>query len=101
MSPSKRRLPPKRKPRPKLIHQIKITLRRTDPPIWRRVQVPADIWLSMLHGVIQDVMGWEDDHLHEFVIDGKSYSDDRVGEQLKVKDEYRTKLNKVVQRQGQ
>lgn len=97
----KKKMPPKRKPRPKLVYQIKITLDGTEPPIWRRVQVPADTRLSELHGAIQDVMGWEDQHLHDFEIDGKSYSDDRVVDQLDVKDEHRTRLNKVVQRQGQ
>ncbi len=48
------------------IYQLKITLRRSSPPIWRRIQVPADIRLDMLHTVIQGVMGWSDYHLHEF-----------------------------------
>jgi hypothetical protein len=49
------------------VHQIKITLRGVSkPPVWRRVQVPADIRLDQLHDVIQKAMGWDDGHLHVF-----------------------------------
>jgi hypothetical protein len=54
-------------------YQIKITLKGMKPPIWRRVSVPSDITLAGLHYVIQRAMGWEDCHLHEFVIGGKRY----------------------------
>jgi hypothetical protein len=48
------------------ILRLKIVLADTEPPIWRRVEVPAEMTLKDLHGVIQAVMGWEDDHLHQF-----------------------------------
>jgi hypothetical protein len=54
------------------IYQIKVTLRNTKPPIWRRLLVPAGMTLDRLHRVLQTVMGWEDCHLHEF----------RIGEEL-------------------
>lgn len=57
------------------IHQIKITLLGTKPPIWRRVQVPADIKLADLHIVIQIVMGWYGEHLYEFTINQENYGD--------------------------
>jgi hypothetical protein len=50
------------------IYQIKVTLLDTDPPIWRRLLVPADLTLDQLHHVLQLAMGWEDCHLHEFRI---------------------------------
>jgi hypothetical protein len=53
--------------------QIRIELRRISPRIWRRVLVPADCTLGRLHAVIQAAMGWSDDHLHEFVVDGTTY----------------------------
>ncbi len=57
------------KKQPAQIYQLKITLKDSKPPIWRRVQVPADIRLSRLHRVIQEVMdGWEDYHLHHFMV---------------------------------
>lgn len=55
-------------------YQIKIVLRGSKPPIWRRFVVPADIRLDSLHDVIQIVMGWYDCHLHAFVIENKQYT---------------------------
>jgi len=48
------------------IYRFKITLKHTKPVIWRRFAVRNTITLPKLHRVIQIVMGWEDDHLHEF-----------------------------------
>jgi hypothetical protein len=48
------------------IYQIKVGLRGATPPIWRRLEVPADISLARLHTVIQIAFGWSDDHLHVF-----------------------------------
>jgi hypothetical protein len=52
------------------IYQFRITLTGSDPPIWRLIQVP-DQTLGQFHEVIQVVMGWEDYHLHQFVIQGQ------------------------------
>jgi|ERR1051326_669859 hypothetical protein len=54
--------------------QLKVTLKHTKPPIWRRVQVRSDISLLQLHDILQVVMGWTDSHLHQFVIRGKTYT---------------------------
>jgi hypothetical protein len=54
-------------------YQIKITLKGSKPPIWRRVVVPVEITLDVLHEVIQDSMGWYNCHLHAFTIDGEEY----------------------------
>jgi hypothetical protein len=59
--------------------QIKITLRGSKPPIWRRVVVPVEIRLDKLHDVIQTVMGWHDGHLHAFEIDGEEYQGRSLG----------------------
>jgi len=55
------------------LYEIKIGLMDVEPEIWRRVTVPRDITLGSLHRVIQIVMGWEDCHLHEFLIARKRY----------------------------
>lgn len=52
------------------VYQVKITLHGIKPPIWRRVQI-RDGSLADLHDVIQTCMGWEDYHLHVFVIGGR------------------------------
>ena len=55
------------------IYRIKVTLLGTDPPIWRRLLVPADLTLEQLHDVLQLAMGWEDCHLHDFRIGQQRY----------------------------
>ena len=72
-----------------------------DPPVWRRVVVPAGITLGRLHVVIQDVMGWENSHLHMFtagkvtygVPDGDFMSDDQ--------NENAVRLSGLLSRKGQ
>lgn len=54
------------------VYTLKITLIGTEPPVWRRVVVRSDIGLGDLHDVIQLSMGWEDHHLHHFIV-GKSF----------------------------
>ncbi|GGJ80401.1 hypothetical protein GGR02_003461 [Anoxybacillus voinovskiensis] len=48
------------------IYQLKIELCDIHPPIWRRVLVPSTISFHQLHLVIQQAMGWLNDHLYEF-----------------------------------
>ena len=55
------------------VYQIKVTLLGTDPPIWRRLLVPADITLETLHDILQLAMGWEDCHMHDFCIGQQRY----------------------------
>ncbi|MDO9231413.1 MAG: plasmid pRiA4b ORF-3 family protein [bacterium] len=48
------------------VYQFKIVLKDSKPLIWRRIQVPENYSFWDLHVAIQDSMGWEDCHLHEF-----------------------------------
>ncbi|MFG1881311.1 plasmid pRiA4b ORF-3 family protein [Micromonospora sp. NPDC049102] len=48
------------------IYQIKVSLREAKPPIWRRLELPADTSLADLHHIIQVAFGWDDAHLHVF-----------------------------------
>ena len=61
-------LPPKRKKsdQPAPVYQLKVALVGAKPPIWRRLEVPADISLARLHTVIQAAIDWHDTHLHVF-----------------------------------
>ncbi|MFT4136637.1 plasmid pRiA4b ORF-3 family protein [Microbacterium sp.] len=47
-------------------YRIRVDLRRTKPPVWRRIEVPGDVLLARLHDVLQAAMGWTDSHLHRF-----------------------------------
>ena len=46
--------------------QFKINLVGSKPPIWRRILMPANSTFFALHVAIQDAIGWEDSHLHQF-----------------------------------
>ena len=56
------------------VYQLKITLRGTTPPIWRRIQV-KDGTLDKLHERIQTAVGWTNSHLHHFQIGERRYGD--------------------------
>jgi hypothetical protein len=75
------------------IYQLKLTLKGSKPPIWRRVQVPGSITLATLHWIIQVVMGWQDYHLHQF-ISQVTYYGPRIPE-LEMKDERAVKLSEI------
>lgn len=52
---------------PKFTYQFKIKLRGiTNPPVWRRVLVPANFTFSGFHAVIQEAFGWWNVHLYCF-----------------------------------
>ena len=55
----------------KTVFQFKITLIGAEPPVWRRLQVPAYYTFYDLHVAIQNAMGWTDSHLHAYEIQGK------------------------------
>jgi len=48
------------------IYQLKVTLKGSKPPIWRRFEIASSDDLEDLHITLQIVMGWQDEHLHEF-----------------------------------
>ena len=58
---------------PQAIFQLKVTLRGSKPPIWRRILVPDTITLGKLHQVLQVIMDWEGEHLHQFVLGRELY----------------------------
>ncbi|HEY3259590.1 MAG TPA: plasmid pRiA4b ORF-3 family protein [Pseudonocardiaceae bacterium] len=62
MLPAKRR----KSEGPVPVYQLKVALRGAKPPIWRRLEVPADTSLARLHEIIQVAFDWYDCHLHVF-----------------------------------
>ncbi len=46
--------------------QLKIMIKNSKPPIWRRAIVPAGITFSQLSMILNEVMGWCGYHLFEF-----------------------------------
>ncbi len=57
-----------------LVYQLKVVLKGSKPPIWRRLRVSGGTTLNALHSILQTAMGWEDCHLHQFEIDGEYYA---------------------------
>jgi Plasmid pRiA4b ORF-3-like protein len=59
---------------------VRITLLDVaDPPVWRRVLVPAAYSLDRVHRVIQAAMGWQNYHMHAFWVGELSYGPDPEG----------------------
>lgn len=50
-------------------YEIKVTLKYSNPVIWRKFIIPEKVSFKRLHDTIQFAMGWYDCHLHEFVFE--------------------------------
>jgi hypothetical protein len=74
-----------------LIFEIEIELEEVQPVVRRRIQIPGEARLSVLHDVVQSVMGWTNSQPHEFVVDGTRYGvpdpdwDDGLADEATVK----------------
>jgi Plasmid pRiA4b ORF-3-like protein len=77
------------------IWQLKVTLRESNPPIWRRVLVPGSTTLRRLHLILQDVMGWTNSHLHLFEVGAVRYGDPDPEWEMEVRDESKTQLSQI------
>ncbi len=78
-----------------MVHQLKVTIVGTKPPVWRRVVVPSNISLAELHEVVQAAFGWWGYHLHEFDIGGVRYGIDDDEGWEPPEDERRARLDKL------
>jgi hypothetical protein len=82
-----------------LVYEVKITLAEVaDPPVWRRLLVPAAIRLDRLHNVIQAAMGWQSSHLHVFSDGQTEYG--RPDPELPFRDERTATLGDLLPREG-
>lgn len=60
--------------------QVRITLLDVaDPPVWRRVLVPAAFTLDRVHRVVQAAMDWQNYHMHVFRVGEHGYGPDPEG----------------------
>ncbi len=53
--------------------RVHVSLREIEPPIWRRIELSGQTTLKQFHRILQIAMGWENNHLHEFIGDGRRY----------------------------
>lgn len=51
------------------LHRLSITLDDVSPAVHRDLVVPSNLRLDQLHQVLQTVMGWDDSHLHMFIVE--------------------------------
>jgi hypothetical protein len=59
----------------KRVYQLKIRLKGSRSPIWRRIQVPGNVTLAALHPIILAAMGWHGGHLYAFWVGQSQYGD--------------------------
>jgi hypothetical protein len=86
------------------VYRLRITLVGIDPPIWRVVQLPSSMRLSVLHDAFQIVMGWTDSHLHQFEKDGKFWAvpdPDEDADDLDLIDEREIPVGDVLTTEGE
>jgi len=75
--------PASKQTKPYVVYQLRVDLLRLEPLIWRRILVPGSLKLAKLDRVLQAAMGWNNTHLHEWLIQGQRYGipDEEWGEQ--------------------
>jgi hypothetical protein len=86
------------------IYQIKITLKHSKPPIWRRLLISSETTLAQLHDIIQVAMGWYNSHLHMFRIYDENYTIPYYAGhllELDAHDSRRVKLSKLITAEGE
>lgn len=74
---------------------LRVELRHIEPKIWRRLSVPADVPLDVLHEVIQIAFGWKTRHQHEFSIADIRFAPDDEESELFAVDELGAPLGAV------
>jgi hypothetical protein len=75
---------------------LTVTLAEVEPPVWRRVVVPAAMRLDRLHTVVAGAVGWQDYHLHMFTKDGVHYGAPDLDDMLELRDERAVKLSDLL-----
>lgn len=56
------------------IYRLHVSLQDIKPMIWRRIEVSSETTLKQFHRILQIAMGWENCHLHEYIVDGRRYA---------------------------
>ena len=48
------------------VHTVKASLHGAKPPAWRRLELPSELTLDVVHEVMQIAFAWHGYHLHQF-----------------------------------
>lgn len=78
------------------IFRVEVVLSEVKPTVWRVVDVPGEANLAVLHEVVQDAMGWEHAHLHEFEVGDARYGIPDSDWDADMGDEASTKLVRLL-----
>jgi hypothetical protein len=79
-----------------LLLQVRIILVDVDdPPVWRRVIIPAAYSLDRVHAVLQAAMGWQNCHLHAFRVADVTYGPPDPDNELGYLDERKFRLGEL------
>ena len=62
----RQKLPRLKKPAAPTVHTVKASLHGAKPPVWRRLELPSELTLDMVHEVMQIAFTWHAYHLHQF-----------------------------------
>lgn len=83
------------------VYQLRIVLSGIKPPIWRTIQAENNTTLPELHHIIQAVMGWQNCHLHSFLIRGVEYAESHPDMEGDVRSETHKRLRDIVSATGE
>ena len=83
-----------------LVYQLHVQLAYIEPPIWRRIVVSGQITLFTLDQMLQVVMGWENSHLHQFIVGTTRYGEPDPEYGPSMKDERRARLRTIAREIG-
>lgn len=77
------------------VFELRIQLRDIKPAIWRRLLVPAEVPLGVLHELIQVSFGWQNSHLHDFMLGNVRVGMSDVEDDIFCVDEFAAPLGAV------
>lgn len=78
--------------RPRQVYEIKVSIEGSDPPVWRRLLISANVTLRQAHGVIAKAMGWDASDWYCFRQDGREFGQLPPGGEFYVEDDARCSL---------
>jgi len=81
------------------IYQLKVSLKGSRPPIWRRLLIASTDNLEDVHIALQIVMGWTNSHMHEFAKNGVRYGMPDEDFPSDVRDETDFRLDQVLKKE--
>lgn len=78
--------------------RLHLELEDVTPPVWRKLLVPSNITLADLHAALNEVMGWTNSHLHQFILRDRRFGDVTMpdSEELELEDERKVRLEALI-----